>query len=49
MVATEDGHRLKIMAIVDEYSRKCLTLQVERAITSKEVMKTLVPSGPVRL
>lgn len=41
MDATEDGRRLKMMPVVDEYSRECLALEVERSITSQEVVKTL--------
>ena len=38
---TEDGHRLKMMPIVDEYSRECLTIEVERSITAEDVVTTL--------
>ena len=41
MDATQDGRRLKMMPVVDEYSRECLALEVERSITSEEVVKTL--------
>jgi putative transposase len=41
MDATEDGRRLKMMPVVDEYSRECLALEVERSITSEEVVTTL--------
>ena len=41
MDATEDGRRLKIMPIVDEYSRECLALEVERSIAAKDVIATL--------
>ena len=41
MDATEDGRRLKMMPVVDEYSRECLALEVKRSITSEEVVKTL--------
>jgi putative transposase len=41
MDATEDARRLKMMPVVDEYSRECLALEVERSITSEEVVKTL--------
>ena len=41
MNRTEDGRRLRMMAVVDEYTRECLTLEVERSITAKEVVKTL--------
>ena len=39
MDATEDGRRLKMMPIVEEYSRECLALEVERSITAEDVVK----------
>ena len=41
MDATEDGRRLKVMPIVDEYGRECLALEMERSITAKDVVGTL--------
>ena len=41
MDATENGRRLKVMPIVDEYSRECLALEMERSITSEGVIGTL--------
>jgi transposase InsO family protein len=41
MDATEDARRLKIMPVVDEYSRECLALEMERSITAKGVVRTL--------
>jgi putative transposase len=41
MDLTEDGRRLKLMPIVDEYSRECLTIEVERSITAEDVVETL--------
>jgi putative transposase len=38
---TEDGRRLKIMPIVDEYSRECLHLEVERSTTAEDVVAML--------
>ena len=38
---TEDGRWLKMMPIVDEYSRECLTIEVERSITAEDVVRTL--------
>ena len=32
---------MKIMPIVDEYSRECLALEVERSITAEDVVDTL--------
>ncbi len=41
MDRTEDGRQLKLLPVVDEYTRKCLTLEVDRSITSKEVVGVL--------
>jgi putative transposase len=38
---TEDGRRLKVMPVVDEYSRECLALEMERSITASDVVETL--------
>lgn len=39
---TEDERRrLKMMPIVDEYSRECLTIEVERSITAEDVVRVL--------
>ena len=42
MDRTEDGRTLKMMPIVDEYTRECLVLKAQRSITSEEVVRTLV-------
>ncbi len=41
MDATEDGRRLKLMPVIEEYTRECLALPTERSITSEEVIQTL--------
>jgi len=41
MDLTEDGRRLKMMPVVDEYTRECLSIDVERSITAKDVVETL--------
>ena len=38
---TADGRRLKLLPVVDEYTRECLAIEVERSITAKEVIQTL--------
>ena len=38
---TEDGKRLKILTIVDEYTRECLDLVVARNITAQVVIEAL--------
>ena len=38
---TEDGRTLKLMPIVDEYTRECLALVVSRSITSADAVRTL--------
>jgi putative transposase len=41
MDRTEDGRRLKTMPVVDEHTRECLTIEVERSITAEYVIGTL--------
>jgi putative transposase len=41
MDLTEKGRRLKIMPVVDEYTRECLSIDVERSITAEDVVETL--------
>jgi transposase InsO family protein len=38
---TADGRRLKLLPIVDEFTRECLTIEVERSMTAQEVVATL--------
>jgi putative transposase len=38
---TADGRGLKLLPIVDEYTRECLTIEVERHLTAKDVVSTL--------
>jgi putative transposase len=38
---TVDGRTLKFLTIEDEYTRECLAIEVERSITSKDVIDTL--------
>ncbi len=39
--ATEDGRALKLLPILDEYTRECLALVVGRSLTSHHVVATL--------
>jgi putative transposase len=41
MDATEDGARLKLMTVIDEYTRESLTIEVERRMTAKDVLTTI--------
>jgi transposase InsO family protein len=41
MDSTDDGRRLKVMPIVDEYTRECLALEMERSITASDVIEAL--------
>jgi putative transposase len=41
MDRTEDGRRLKMMPVVDEHTRECLSIEVERSITAEDVIGTL--------
>ena len=37
---TADGRGLKILPVVDEYTRECLTIEVERSLTAEDVVST---------
>ncbi len=41
MDQTEDGRRLKILPVVDEYTRECLSIKVARSLTASDVIATL--------
>jgi putative transposase len=41
MDQTGDGKRLKMLPVVDEFTRECLTIEVERSMTAREVVDTL--------
>ncbi len=41
MDATEDGRRVKVMPVVDEYTRECLSLEGRRSIKAEGVIDTL--------
>lgn len=38
---TESGGRLKWLPVLDEFTRECLSLEVERSMTSSDVIETL--------
>ena len=41
MDRTEDGRELKLLVVIDEYTRECLALEVGRWFTARDVMLTL--------
>lgn len=41
MDGTEDGRRVKVMPVVDEYTRECLALEGQRSLTASDVIDTL--------
>ena len=41
MDQTADGKRLKILPVVDEFTRRCLTIEVERSMTAEDVVSVL--------
>ncbi len=45
---TEDGRRLKLLVIVDEFTRESLAIEVERHITATDVIETLAYLFAVR-
>ena len=38
---TEDGRQLRLLVIIDEYTRECLTIEVGRSFTAQDVMGVL--------
>ena len=38
---TEDGRQLKLLVVIDEFTRECLAVEVGRTFTSREVILTL--------
>lgn len=38
---TRDGRRLKLLPVVDEFTRECLAIEVERRLTAADVVATL--------
>jgi transposase InsO family protein len=38
---TADGKPLRLLPVVDEYTRECLTIEVQRSFTAEEVVATL--------
>ena len=38
---TEYGHKLKMLTVVDEYTRECLEIRVEKRMRSRDVLETL--------
>ena len=45
---TESGSKLRILTLLDEYTRECLEIRVERSITAAKVIDTLEWLGLVR-
>ena len=41
MDQTSDGRRLKLLPVLDEYTRECLTIEGERRMTAQDVVATL--------
>lgn len=41
MDQTEDGRRLKMLPVVDEYTRQCLGIEVARSVTADDVIAVL--------
>ena len=41
MDQTEDGRRLKMLPVVDEYTRECLMVEVAHHFTARDVIRTL--------
>jgi transposase InsO family protein len=42
---THDGRKLRLLTVVDEYTRECLTIRVERRMTAHDVLWALADSS----
>jgi putative transposase len=38
---TEDGRQLRILVVIDEFTRECLAIEVARSFTARDVIMTL--------
>ncbi len=45
---TADGRKLKLLPVVDEYTRECLTIEVDRRLRAQDVVATLAYLVAVR-
>jgi len=47
--STEDGRQFKILAVIDEYTRECLALEVGRSFTADDVVSChwALQTGPL--
>ena len=41
MDQTGNGRRLKLLPVVDEFTRECLAIEVERRLTARDIVATL--------
>ena len=41
MDRTEDGQHLKLLVVIDEFTRECLAVEVPRSFTASDVKLTL--------
>jgi transposase InsO family protein len=41
MDRTEDGRQIRLLAVIDEYTRECLPIEVARSFTARDVILTL--------
>lgn len=41
LTRTEDGRAVRMLTVMDEYSRECLAIGVNRRLTSQDVLDTL--------
>ncbi len=45
---TEDGRQLRLLVVIDEYTRECLPIELGRSLTARDVMGVLQYLFPVR-
>jgi hypothetical protein len=43
---TEDGRQLRILVVIDEFTRECLAIEVARSFTARDVIMTRTSCSP---
>ena len=38
---TRDGHKIRMLTVIDEHTRECLAIKVARRLNSKDVLEVL--------
>ena len=46
---TEDGRQLRLLVVIDEYTRECLAIEEGRSFTAQDVMGVLQHLGKTKV